>query len=95
MGELIAITDAFVIGTGTSRPHVQALADRVEEMLADVGRKVLHQEGRAEAEWLLLDYGDYVVHLFQPAARDFYALERLWRQAPRIDWTPEPANLRS
>jgi ribosome-associated protein len=43
----------------------------------------------------LLDYGDYVVHLFQPAARDFYALERLWRQAPRIDWTPEPANLRS
>jgi ribosome-associated protein len=91
VGDLFAITDVFVIATGTSRPHVQSLADRVEEVLKAAGRRALRDEGRTEAEWVLLDYGDVVVHLFQRPARDYYDLERLWRDAPVIEW--EPAQL--
>lgn len=86
--ELIGITDVFVIATGTSRPHVQTLAERIEEWLREVGRRPFQEEGLAEAEWALLDYGDVVVHLFQPGARSYYSLERLWRDAPRIEWEP-------
>jgi ribosome-associated protein len=88
VGDIFVITDVFVIGTGTSRPHVQSLADKVEEHLAKQGRKPLRDEGRTEAEWVLLDYGDLMVHLFQPSAREYYNLERLWRDAPIIEWTP-------
>jgi ribosome-associated protein len=86
VGDLFAITDVFVIATGTSRPHVQSLADRVEEVLRAAGRRPLRDEGRTEAEWVLLDYGDVVVHIFQRPARDYYDLERLWRDAPIIEW---------
>lgn len=88
VGDLFIITEVFVIGTGTSRPHVQSLADQVEENLAKHGRKPLRDEGRSEAEWVLLDYGDVMVHLFQPTAREYYDLERLWRDAPMVEWTP-------
>ena len=88
VGDLFIITEVFVIGTGTSRPHVQSLADQVEEHLAKYGRKPLRDEGRTEAEWVLLDYGDVMVHLFQLAPREYYDLERLWRDAPMIEWTP-------
>ncbi len=90
VGDLIAITEVFVIATGTSRTHVRALAENLEEVLAGSGRKPLRREGAEQAEWVLLDYGDLVVHLFQPEQRDFYGLERLWRDAPRIEWE-EPA----
>ncbi|CAN5817410.1 ribosome silencing factor [soil metagenome] len=90
VGDLIAITEVFVIATGTSRTHVRALAENIEEVLAGVDRKPLRREGTEQAEWALLDYGDVVVHLFQPEQRDFYGLERLWRDAPKIDWE-EPA----
>ena len=85
------LSDVFVIATGTSRTNVQALADNVEEQLArthDV--KPLRVEGRTEGEWVLVDYGDIIVHLFQAAAREFYSLERLWGDAGRIKWE-EPA----
>jgi ribosome-associated protein len=88
VGDLFIITEIFVIATGTSRPHVQSLADQVEEHLGTHGRKPLRDEGRTEAEWVLLDYGDLMVHLFQPTARAYYDLERLWRDAPLIEWTP-------
>lgn len=88
VGDLIAITDVFVIVTGTSRPHVQSLAETVEEKLRSLGRRRLREEGKREAEWVLLDYGDVVIHVFQPATRDFYGLERLWGDAPRIEWQP-------
>lgn len=88
VGDLFVITEVFVIATGTSRPHVQTLADRVEELLKEAGIRPLRDEGRSEAEWVLLDYGEVMVHLFQPAAREYYDLERLWRDAPLIDWTP-------
>jgi ribosome-associated protein len=86
VGDLFVITDFFVIGTGTSRPHVQALSERVEELLKEHGRVPLRDEGLPEAEWVLMDYGDVMVHLFQPKARDYYDLERLWRDAPRLEW---------
>jgi ribosome-associated protein len=87
VGDLFVITEVFVIATGSSRPHVQSLADHVEEQLKEAGRKPLRDEGRPEAEWVLLDYGDIMVHLFQPSAREYYDLERLWRDAPVVDWT--------
>jgi ribosome-associated protein len=88
VGDLFQITEVFVIVTGTSRPHVQTLAESVEEKLRGVGRRSLRSEGRAEAEWVLVDFGDVVLHVFQQEARDFYGLERLWGDAPRVDWEP-------
>jgi len=76
-----------VITTGTSRPHVQSLAEHVEERMSqELGIKPLRSEGRAEAEWVLLDFGDVIVHLFQASAREFYGLERLWADAEKVDW---------
>ena len=84
---LFVLSDVFVIATGTSRPHVQSLADHVEEKLReDRGLKPLRIEGKPEAEWVLIDYGDIIVHLFQAAPRDFYGLERLWADAERVPW---------
>ena len=88
VGDLFVITEVFVIATGNSRPHAQSLADHVEEQLKAVGRKPLRDEGRPEAEWVLLDYGDVWVHVFQPSTREYYDLERLWRDAPVVNWSP-------
>jgi ribosome-associated protein len=85
--EQFFLSDVFVIATGTSRPHVQALAEHVEERLAASHQlKPLRVEGMAEAEWVLLDYGDVIVHLFQAPARDYYSLERLWGDSTPIRW---------
>lgn len=85
------LSDVFVIATGTSRPHVQALAEHVEARLArDHQVKALRVEGESEGEWVLLDFGDIIVHLFQEGPREFYSLERLWGDAERIKWE-EPA----
>jgi len=84
---LFVLTDVFVIATGTSRPHVQSLAEHVEErMHEELGLKPLRNEGKTEAEWILLDFGDVIVHLFQAAPREFYGLERLWADAEKVDW---------
>lgn len=89
------LADVFVIATGTSRPHVQALAEHVEEKLAgEFEVKPLRVEGAGEAEWVLIDYGDVIVHIFQPAAREFYSLERLWGDSTRVRWE-EPAQTES
>jgi len=90
VSKLLWITDVFVIASGTSNRHVQSLADEVEFRLQDEGRRPLRREGRKEAEWVLLDYGDVVVHLFQPATREYFSLERLWGDAPRVEWEPAP-----
>jgi ribosome-associated protein len=85
--ELFLLSDVFVIATGTSRPHVQALAERVEEKLqAALDLKPIRVEGKPEAEWVLVDYGDIIVHLFQGSAREFYSLERLWGDSERVTW---------
>lgn len=81
------LSDVFVIATGTSRPHVQALAEHVEEKLGEIhGVKPVRHEGQTEAEWILMDYGDIIVHLFQAEPREFYSLERLWGDSERIPW---------
>lgn len=85
---LFVLSDVFVIATGTSNTHVQSLSDYVEErMREELGSKALRSEGRSEAEWILLDFGDVIVHLFQAAAREFYGLERLWADAEKIEWS--------
>ena len=92
MRETASFTDYMIIANGHSAPHVQALCDAVSERLADAGAKPSHIEGRSEANWVLLDYIDLIVHVFTPAARDFYQLERLWRDAPLLEWAPaEPS----
>ena len=86
VSELLWITDVFVIASGTSRPHVQSLAEDVELKLKAADRRPLRVEGKQEGKWVLLDYGEAVVHVFQPETRDFYGLERLWGDAPRLTW---------
>lgn len=95
VGDLFQITEVFVIATGTSRPHVQTLADTVREKLKELERRPLRSEGEAEAEWVLLDYGDVIVHVFQQEPRDFYGLERLWGDAPRVAWEPAISEARA
>jgi len=79
-----AFTDFFVIATGASARQVQAIADGVEMALKGAGVRPSNVEGSKRAEWVLLDYFDFVVHVFSPAARTFYGLERLWATARRI-----------
>lgn len=94
VGDLLQICEVFVICTGGSRRQVLTLAEEVEERAEAQGRRALRVEGRPDAQWVLIDFGDVVVHVFQPQTRDFYSLERLWGDAPRLDWqsaTPDPA----
>jgi ribosome-associated protein len=86
-----SFTDYFVICTGANARQVQAVADSVEEQLRNSGKRPLHVEGRSGGEWILLDYGDFIVHAFNPAARRFYDLERLWRDAERLEAPPDEA----
>src|SRR3954462_8144398 len=76
-----AFTDYFVICSGTNPRQIQAIADEVELRLKREGQLPTHIEGYQKAEWVLLDYLDFVVHVFAPAARSFYDLERLWKGA--------------
>jgi ribosome-associated protein len=75
-------TDWFIVATGTSDTHVSALSDSVVDGLKKDGVRPLNVEGARDARWILIDYFDFVVHVFHPAAREFYQLERLWGDAP-------------
>ncbi len=77
-------TDYFVIVTGQSTRQIQAISDAVQETLSAKGAKPAHIEGGERAGWILLDYFDFIVHIFNPETRAFYALERLWGSADRI-----------
>lgn len=81
---LCSFTDFFVIATGTSARHVQTLADAAVESGARLGERVLGVEGRETGRWILVDLGDVLVHLFQPEAREFFGLERLWGEAETL-----------
>ena len=83
--ELLVITDIFVIASGGNRRQVQALTDAVEEASRAIDRKPLRRDGKDDAQWVLLDYGDLVVHVFDTPTRAYYDLERLWGDAPRLD----------
>jgi ribosome-associated protein len=86
-----AFTDYFVLCSGSNPRQVQAIADEVEMRLKTAGMPPTHIEGYRQAEWVLLDYVDFVVHVFSEKARKFYDLERLWKTAKRL----EPAELKS
>ena len=81
------VTDVFIIASGTSRRHVLTLAEAAEEMLEGADRPVLRREGIEDGTWVLLDFGDLVVHVFDQPTRDYYELERLWSDAPRLPIT--------
>ncbi len=84
---LSAITefaDYFVICSGNSTRQNQAIADEITERLKEYNLRPLHTEGYATADWILIDYGAFIVHIFTPSARQFYDLERLWRDAERV-----------
>lgn len=81
-------TDFFVIASGTSEGHVRGLADAVLDRLERQGVRCHHLEGHAGGRWVLIDFVDFVVHLFHPEARAFYQLERLWSDAPVVWQTP-------
>ena len=83
---LSAIVDFFVIATGTSRRQMHAVADEIERAMADQRQSRLGIEGYQSSRWILLDYGDLVVHLFDDEARKYYDLEGFWADAPRLDW---------
>ena len=84
--EIASFTEFFVIASGTNPRQVQAIADEINEQLKkQLGRKPVRIEGYNAAEWVLLDYGDFVFHLFDKEARDFYDLERLWRDARKVE----------
>jgi len=85
LGEICSFTDYFLICTGTSTRHNQTIAEHIEETLKKQGVRPLHVEGLPEGEWILLDYVDFVVHIFSSRAREFYDLERLWRAGKRRD----------
>jgi ribosome-associated protein len=79
------MTDFFVIASGTSDTHVRSLGDRVQEGLKkETGMHAHHAEGLTQGRWVLLDYVDFVVHLFHPTLRSFYQLERLWSDAQEV-----------
>ena len=86
-----AFTDYFVLCNGTNPRQVQAIADEVELRLKKAGLRATHVEGYSQAEWVLIDYVDFVVHIFSEKARKFYDLERLWKSAKRL----QPADLKA
>ncbi len=89
VSEAIAITEVFVMATGANEPQVKAIVDAVEERLRKIGEKPLRREGEQQARWVLLDYGDIVVHVQVAEERIHYAIERLWKDCPVIELPAE------
>jgi ribosome-associated protein len=90
--ELIVITDYFVIASGSSERQVRTLVEEVERAIRErLERKPVRREGEDGWQWVLLDYVDVVVHVFSDEQREYYDLERLWRDAPRIEWAETDA----
>ena len=88
--EITSLADHFIICTGTNVRQNQAIADEIHLKVKEGGRLPISIEGYNNAEWVLMDYGDYIVHVFLEKTRSFYDLERLWRHAKRVEVPPEP-----
>ncbi len=84
VSEQLAITDAFLLASAGNERQVKAIVDEVEDKLREIGAKPIRREGLRDGRWVLLDYGDIVVHVQHEEERSFYALERLWRDCPPI-----------
>ena len=87
--EIASFTDYFVIVSGANERQVQAISDEIYETLKKAGHSAARVEGYKTAEWILLDYGDFVVHVFEQKARKFYDLERLWRESKQVQLPAE------
>ncbi|WP_336646307.1 ribosome silencing factor [Microbacterium sp. USHLN186] len=84
VSEPLPLVDIFLLVTGNSERNVAAIADEIEDKLLEAGHKRVRREGRAESRWVLLDFGDLVVHVFHAEERVYYSLERLWKDCPVI-----------
>lgn len=89
VSDRLAITDIFVIASGSNERQVEAIVDEVEERLRLAGAKPLRREGKRDGRWVLLDYSDIVVHIQHVEERVYYSLERLWKDCPTIEFTPD------
>lgn len=85
VSEQLAITDVFLLCSASNQPQMNAVKDAIEERLLEIGAKTIRREGQRESRWILMDYGDIVVHVQHAEERAFYALERLWSDCPTID----------
>lgn len=84
--EIASFTEFFIIASGANQRQVQAIADEIEEQLKkQLSARPVRTEGYSAAEWVLMDYGDFIVHIFEKNAREFYDLERLWRDAKKVE----------
>jgi ribosome-associated protein len=88
VSSIIVITDMFVICTAASERQIKTVIEEIERACRDLGVRPIRREGEEGAGWWLLDYVDVVVHVFGEAERDYYDLERLWMDAPRVEWEP-------
>ncbi|MBI4730009.1 MAG: ribosome silencing factor [Acidobacteria bacterium] len=93
--DLIVITDYFVIASGATDRQVKAIVDGVEQDMRAAGRRPVRREGERDLRWVLLDFVDVVVHVFLQEERDYYELERLWKDAPLVPWEEPPAEPRA
>jgi len=92
VGDVLAITDSFVIVSATNTRQVRTIADEIEQQIREAGGpKPLRIEGLDDLHWVLVDYGEFVVHVFLQETRDYYELERLWSDVPRIEWEESAA----
>jgi ribosome-associated protein len=90
MRELTSDFDYFIIVSGSSRRQLHAMSEEIDRVFEqELGDRRLGIEGYEESRWILLDYGDLVIHLFEPETRDYYALEQLWSQAKRVPFEPQ------
>lgn len=88
VGEFFALADVFLIVSGSVERNVQAISDEIEDELNAAGVRTIRREGREGGRWVLLDFGDLIVHVFHQEEREFYGLERLWKDCPAIDLEP-------
>ena len=89
VSEQLAITDAFLLASGANDRQVKAIVDEIEDKLREIGAKPVRREGERDGRWVLIDYGEIVVHVQHSEERQFYALERLWRDCPVIELPAE------
>ena len=86
MRKITPLYDFFVLSTGSSRRQIHTISEEIDAALRDVGDRRLNIEGYEASSWVVQDYGDVMVHVFNPQTREYYALEELWADAPRVEW---------
>jgi ribosome-associated protein len=86
MRSITPLYDFFVLATGSSRRQIHTISEEIDAALHQRGDQRLSIEGYVASKWVVQDYGDVVVHVFDPASREYYAIEDLWADAPRVDW---------